>query len=105
MLDSTIGAKITLAEAEELTGSYQTNFPDENMCYFVGATHVKDIIKQEGCIGIRVYKGLNKDTFKKTLVLIGVDQDGKDMTNGFIVDKLTTCPDNCPDPSASLIAQ
>jgi hypothetical protein len=105
MLERTTGAKITLAEAEALTASYQTNFPGENACYFVGADHVDDILKQEGCIGIRVYKGLNKTSFKKTLVLIGVNADGHDMTEGFIVDKVTVCPDNCPDPSTSLIAQ
>ncbi len=95
----TTGGQISLQEAKQLTHDFQTNHPDENKCYFMGASHIQTILNQQGCVGVRIYKGLNKDTDKKTLVLIGVDEDGKDMTDGFIADRMKTCPDQCYEGS------
>lgn len=101
-LSRTVGGKILIEEAKALTEAYQGNFPDEPKCYFVGAEHIEDILAHSGCVGIRIYKGLDKTTDKKTLVMIGVDANGKDLTDGPIVDRMKMCPDEC-DSSSSLV--
>ena len=98
-LTRSTGGQITLNEAKTLTESFQTNHPYENKCYFMGAEHIQAILNQPGCIGIRVYKGFDKGTDKKTIVLVGVDGDCKDMTSGVIADKAKPCPEFCQESS------
>lgn len=98
-LTRSTGGQITLNEAKTLTESFQTNHPYENKCYFMGAEHIQAILNQPGCIGIRVYKGFDKETDKKTIILVGVDGDCKDMTSGVIADRAIACPSDCDSSS------
>lgn len=99
-LDVLTGEVIDLAEAETLTHAYQQSFPAEKKAFFVGAVHLKQILEQEGCIGIRIYNGYDEAEGKKNLVLVGVNITTEDMTDGVIVDKLAACPNHCDISSA-----
>jgi hypothetical protein len=38
-------------------------------------------------------------TAKSNLVLVGVDKNGEDITQGVILERLTICPTHCPKNS------
>ena len=90
------GKEITLEEAQELVAAFKTNYPEEVNSFFVGRTHVENILEQEDCIGIRIINGFDTTTEKMNNVLVGVDSHGSDMDAGIIVDRLIICPPNCP---------
>jgi hypothetical protein len=89
------GGTISLELAIKYIKAFRENFPDETRCSFIGAINVKLILEQKGCIGIRIYNGY--DIIEKTekLVLVGVDSDGCDITDGVIMDRLIPCPRCC----------
>jgi hypothetical protein len=60
------------------------------------------ILRQPGCVGIRVYPSLHEDG-QQSLVLVGVDEKGNDMTGGEISNDPWQCPPFCP-PDASPLA-
>ncbi|PHK21200.1 hypothetical protein VF12_38615 [Nostoc linckia z15] len=101
-LDVLTGEVIDLDEAQALTHAYQQNFPLEKKAFFVGAARLKQILDQEGCIGIRIYGGYDEAESKNNLVLVGVNFVTQDMTDGTIVDRLVACPGHC-DATSPLI--
>lgn len=56
------------------------------------------ILAQPGCVGIRFYYGTNPDG-SPALVLIGIDANNADMTDGEIDDTHFPCPPFCPTNS------
>ncbi|WP_130736008.1 hypothetical protein [Flavobacterium sp. J27] len=101
-INSTTGSVITLAEAQELVNAFRNIFPKDIKGSFVGADSLHDILKQDGCIGVRIYYGYDTVASKLSPVLVGVDATGKDMTDGgVILDKLKPCPDEC-DPTSPI---
>ncbi|HVN49483.1 MAG TPA: hypothetical protein VMU30_11780 [Bacteroidota bacterium] len=52
------------------------------------------ILAQKGCVAIRYYYAQTKDG-KPTIVLVGVDAKGKDMTKAGIAEKSLPCPPWC----------
>ena len=58
---------------------------------------MKNILNQENCIGIRIYNGYDSVKEKISLVLVGVDEDEKELLgNNIIYDEMSTCPSMCP---------
>ena len=49
-------------------------------------------------MGIRLYYAINSKG-EKQLVLVGVNSDGDDMSQGVIVDYLANCPPRCGKPN------
>lgn len=90
------GKEITLEEAQKLIADFKTNYSHDVKSFYVGRTHVENILEQEDCIGIRIINGFDRTTEKMTKVLVGVDSNGNDMDSGLIVDKLLPCPSDCP---------
>lgn len=101
--DSNSGTVITLREAIDFTHAFQENNPNETKSYFVGINKLNLILEQEGCIGVRIYNGYDESENKNNLVLIGVDENEEDITNGIIVEHLITCPPFCPKSNDDLI--
>lgn len=99
-INNNSGEVILLNEAIDYTHSFQQNNPQSIKSYFAGVNKINEILGQEDCIGIRFYSGLDPITGIKNLVLVGVNQDGEDLTAGVIVEKLITCPSICPTNSA-----
>ena len=52
------------------------------------------ILKQPGCKGIRIYYG-KAATGEMSLVMVGVDDDGNDMTSGEMIENHFPCPPFC----------
>lgn len=89
------GSAITLAEAAELTANYRATIsPGEQLGLFVGRNHLLAILNQSGCMGVRMYYGIAKDS-EKQLVLVGVTSNENDMEKGILIDRAVPCPTKC----------
>ena len=57
---------------------------------------IRAIIDQNDCVDVRIYLGLSDDLVPKPqLIIVGVDVNGNDITDGIIVDEALVCPPNC----------
>ena len=98
-IDKNSSEIITLDEAKNYTHAFQENNPDEIKSYFAGINKINLILEQDGCIGIRFYNGYDSVNQTNNLVLVGVDNNGEDITSGIILEKLIPCPKDCPKNS------
>jgi hypothetical protein len=57
------------------------------------------MLAQPGCAGVRIYFARKEDG-KDTVVMTGVDADGRDMTSGVLMEEIIPCPPFCGDGSA-----
>lgn len=90
------GTFITLSEGSAFTQAFRNEVGDtENKAYFFGKNKLANILSQEGCVGIRVYFGLDDKTGKYNLVLVGATSNENDMTEGYILDGGIPCPTMC----------
>jgi hypothetical protein len=85
---------ITLSEAAAMTANYRNDNPDETIAHYFGKAAITDIFNQNGCVGMRVYYGLD-DTGKKQLIIVGVDANGNDLYNGKLAERSFKCPPDC----------
>ncbi len=92
------GAEISLADAQKLIQNFQAKFPGEIKASFVGIDTLNLVLNQEGVMGVRIYYGYNTDSKIISPVLVGVDQEGRDMT-AVLVDELRPCPNDCDTSS------
>jgi len=89
------GQFVTLAEASQWTANFR-----ETSCFqgihaqFYGKSKIQDILRQPGCVGIRVYRALD-DLGVPIVVLVGTDANENDLYNGLILEKGTQCPPYC----------
>lgn len=58
------------------------------------ADQVMALLKQKGCVALRIYHGRN-ERGHRSLVLVGVDQGGNDMTQECL-EVCFPCPPYCP---------
>lgn len=93
------GEIIALSEAIVFTHGYQTANPNAIKAYAVSKDKLLAILEQENCEGMRIYNGIDADTARTNLVLVGIDKEGEDMTQGVIVENLSACPPHCPPKS------
>lgn len=57
---------------------------------------IQALLDQEGCVRIRIYLGLSDDLIPTpSLVLVGVDINGNDITDGIIIEHGDRCPPDC----------
>lgn len=69
-----------------------------------GAFHSDQVLKllqQPGCTALRIYHARNGKN-EKAMVLVGVDAEGKDMTQGVMLEICLPCPPFC-DPDSALL--
>lgn len=99
-IDPKSGKQITLQEAQDLIKAFETKFPNQIKASFYGKDTLNLILNQEGVIGIRIYYGYDSVAKKLAAVLIGVDENGKDMT-AILIDRGEDCPAAC-DPTSPL---
>jgi hypothetical protein len=87
--------KIDLDEAAQLTAGYrQTAGAGDILGFFFGKTALGDVLRQDGCVGIRIYYAIKDD--QSNLVLVGVSADGEDLQDGDILELGLPCPPRCP---------
>lgn len=63
------------------------------------AKAVLELLAQPGCVGLRYYKGRTKGG-DDSMILVGVDEQGNDMTAGVLLDEVFRCPPFCSDDNA-----
>jgi len=90
---------ITLDQAVRYIQNFK-NFPSAPS--IKGGSFSRDIfdqiLAQPGCSGIRYYYA-KKDDGTPTIVLVGVDGGGNDMTAGILGDENIPCPPVCGSPN------
>lgn len=88
-----------LETAEEWTANYQATInTGDTVSHFFGKNIIKDILDQEGCMGIRVYYALDGNGDKQ-LIMVGANADEDDMYEGIIAEVSSPCPPSCPTDS------
>lgn len=87
------GGQITLSEGADMTAKYRDNNPNELKGHFFGKDILKQILNQEGCMGIRMYYGIDDDG-EKALVIVGADTNEDDITD-LVADISMPCPNRC----------
>lgn len=92
--------EITLAEAVTMTHAYQNDstFANQTIAVKTSNDAYLDIINQPGCVEVRSYFAKDANGVL-TLVTVGVDAIGEDMTSGKIMNHYFHCPLNCPNNS------
>lgn len=95
--DGTEGGEITLSEGANLTKEHRLRNPTAIKARFFGKDILNKIMEQEGCMGIRIYYGLDENG-KRQLVLVGADADENDMLD-LVVDTSVPCPNLCSSPN------
>ena len=92
--------EITLAEAITMTHAYQNDplFAGQTIAAKLNNASYLEIINQPGCVEVRTY--FAKDAAGAlTLVAVGVDGNGDDMTSGKIMNRFKRCPVTCAQNS------
>lgn len=86
---------ITLQEGMELTKNYRMSEPpNATLAYYFGKEALQKTLDQPGCVGLRMYNGKHTDG-TPTLVIIGVDGSGNDLTKGIVLQRVILCPPDC----------
>jgi len=86
---------ITLEEGETLIKNFQNKEPEDAVkAHFFGKDFLRQVLDQEGCVGIRVYYAREEDG-TPTVVLLGANANEGDMTGGYIGNKSKPCPPHC----------
>lgn len=102
----TTGSFISLTQAQDMVADWMTLQSNMSLsvneanpkAHAFGADRVQEILDQTGCVGIRIYNGYYDS--KRRLVIVGVDEDGNDMTSGRILEFANPCPPNCAPSNA-----
>ena len=61
---------------------------------FFGRAAIEQVLAQEGVVGIRYYYG-KENNERPVLILVGVDEFGKDLHEGFLCEMAMPCPPYC----------
>jgi hypothetical protein len=105
--NGTEGAPIELKTAKEWAANYRASLkePKDTVAHFFGYDIIQKILAEPGCMGIRIYYGIN-DKGEKQLMLVGADkagdnllpEEGKQLVDGgnMIADVSLPCPSYCP---------
>ena len=81
---ATIGEEITHELGAELVTNYRKAHPNDVQGYIIGKEILNQILAQPGCAGIQFYNAIN-ELGQKTLVYVGLDQNGKQLINFTVV--------------------
>ncbi len=87
---------ISLAEAAEMTHAYQNaaQFQGMTVACMMDNNAYQQVMTQPGCTGVRTYFALD-ELNNLTIVVVGVDAQGNDITNGIIMEISYRCPILC----------
>jgi hypothetical protein len=93
--------RIKLDEAQKHTRRHrdrdQPNKDGDKGGAFDGA-QVMQLLQQQGCWGVRIYHG-RSDKGERSLVLVGIDADGRELTQGVMLESCYPCPPFCDEDS------
>ena len=89
---------ISLAEAAELTKNYRDAHPGEIRAGKFSKEAIDAVMAPTACVGMRIYYG-ETNSGKPSLVLVGVDASGNDLTTDFIADHMMDDPPYSSTPN------
>ena len=92
------GDIIDLTTAIKWCANFRKDFPNDIKAHNLSSSFFNDILHQENCAGIRMYNAID-DEGAKCIVLVGTDENGKDITDGCIIDRGDPCPNHCDSSS------
>lgn len=76
-IPSKSGSKISMKQAKELAESFQKKFKLKNKSTYYSRDVFERLLSLPGCVGIRIYPGIENDTFAP--ILVGVNSDGDNL--------------------------
>ncbi len=85
---------IFLEEAAKMTSSYRAENPEGPYAWYFGKKAIEKILAQEGCVGIRIYGGVN-ETGHISPVIVGVLSSGANLAKGELAERAPPCPPEC----------
>lgn len=93
---------ISLEEAKKLINNFRNKVGEESVkAHYLGKEAILKVLEQENCVGLRIYYAEN-DEGKPELVVVGVNEEGKDLTKGTILERVWPCPPYCDGESELL---
>lgn len=91
---------VPLAEAGALTRNFRRTMPTGTVIGgYVGGDAIRSLLAQPGAVGIRCYFA-KEENGAPTLVLVGVDASGNDLSNGHVLESIVPCPPFCGTSNA-----
>lgn len=96
--NGTEGGEISLEKASEMTSRYRGQNPDTTIAHFFGKDIINRLLHQEGCVGIRMYYGIDEEN-EKQIILVGTDEHQNDITE-LVADISFRCPPMCSSANA-----
>ncbi len=82
----------------DLTKAFQVSASSNAViAHYFGKKSLDEALAQPGCTGLRMYYAKHKDG-SPTLVIVGVDHNGDDITTGTVLQYAIPCPPDCPAP-------
>lgn len=95
--DGKEGAFISLNDAAALTAEYRNGQSSPVLGHFYGKENLLKLLNQSGCLGIRIYHGIDAATASPELVLVGADANENDIlaASPLILDGSSKCPPSC----------
>lgn len=91
--NGTEGSLIDLKDGAQMTATYREAQPGNNLCIFFGSDMLKELMDQDGAMGLRFYFAHGNDG-KMTLVTVAASAAGQDMLEK-VGDAGIRCPDAC----------
>jgi hypothetical protein len=91
------GTLIDLSIASTMTASYRQSNPGAIQGFLFDSSLIQQIMSQAGTVGVRFYLGMNavSGSNQLNLIMVGVDANGNDQTNGLLAERATVCPPRC----------
>jgi hypothetical protein len=91
--------RISLADAARIVAARRkadAGKPDAETPFAFNRQGLGLLLAQHGCVGVRAYPAQHDDG-SHSWVLVGVGQDGNDLTSGVLLQEPYPCPPFCPD--------
>jgi hypothetical protein len=92
--DGSEGGAIKLSAAAAMTKEYRLRGGSSTHGHFFGRDAFLALLEQSGCVGIRIYYGMNPENGNKELIMVGADCDENDMLD-LVMDFSVLCPSSC----------
>ncbi len=91
--------EISLEEAIKLVKNFRSKVGEDDIkAHYIGREAILKVLEQGNCVGLRIYYAEN-DEGKPELVVVGVNEEGRDLTKGTILERVWPCPPYCDGES------
>ena len=86
---------IAVEAAAVMTRRYREQFPRREKAGAFLAEQVRELLAHRDCVALRYYYALD-EAEKEAMILVGVDPEGADLTDGVLLELHIPCPPFCP---------